>query len=75
MDSFTGRVASQYYIYTCMAYCYRRSSMVCLSIGLSVTIASPAETAEPIEITLGMLSVVGPWKHVLDGSPDTHAQG
>jgi len=56
---------SQYYVYT--AYCYRRSSVVCLSVGRpvglsvclsvcwSVTIVSRAKTAEPIEIPFGML--------------------
>jgi len=32
---------------------YRRSSMVCLSVGLSVTIVSPAKAAKLIEMLLG----------------------
>jgi len=38
------------------AYCYRRSSVVCL-VGLSVhlvTIVSPAKTAETIQMPFGM---------------------
>ena len=37
------------------------------SVGLSVTNMSPAKTAEPIDILFGMLSGVGPRKHVLEG--------
>ena len=36
------------------------------SVGLSVTTVSPAKTAEPIEMLLGMLSRVCPENHVLD---------
>ena len=32
---------------------YRRSSVVCLSVGRSVTTVSPVKTAEPIEIPFG----------------------
>ena len=56
------------YIY--VACCYRRSSVVCLSVCLSVTIVSPAKTAEPIEMPFGLWTLVGPRKHVLDG--DAH---
>jgi len=38
--------------------------MVCLSVGLSVTIVSPAKTAEPIELPFGLWTRVGPMKHV-----------
>ena len=31
---------------------------------------SPAKTAEPIEMPLGLRTGVGPGKHVLDGGPD-----
>jgi len=36
------------------AYCYRRTSVVCLSVCLSVTIASPAKTAEPNHLDCGL---------------------
>jgi len=35
-------------------YCYERSSVVSLSVGLSVAIMSPAKTAEPIEMPFGL---------------------
>ena len=41
--------------------------MVSLSIGLSVTIVSPAKTAEPVDIPFGDLRPVGPRNHVLVG--------
>jgi len=41
-----------------------------LSVGLSVTLVSPAKTAEPIEMPLGLKTRVGPGNHVLDGGPD-----
>jgi len=47
-------------------YCYRRSSMVCWSI----TIGSPAEMAEPIQMLFGTWTWVGSRKHVFDGVPD-----
>ena len=37
--------------------------MVCLSVGRSVTIVSPAKTAETIEIKFLLWSRVGPRKH------------
>jgi len=55
-------------------YCYRPSSVVCrsvcLSVGLScrsVTLLSPAKTAEPIEMPFGLWTQVVPRNHVLDG--------
>ena len=52
-------------------YCYRPSSMVVsLSVGLSVTLVSPAKTAEPIKMPFGFRTRVGPGNHVLDGGPD-----
>jgi len=48
------------------ANCYRRSSVVCLSVGLSVTIVSPAKTAEPVEKPFGAWTKMGPRKHGLD---------
>ena len=38
-----------------------------LSVCLSVTIVSPAKTAEPIEMPFGVWTRVGARKHVLDG--------
>ena len=35
-------------------YCYRPSSVVCLSVGRSVTLVSPAKAAEPIEMPFGL---------------------
>jgi len=50
--------------------------MVCLSVGLSVcrsvTVVSPAKTAEPIDILFGLWTRVGPRNHVLDGGADVH---
>ena len=41
----------------------------------SVTLASPAKTAEPIEMPFGLRTWVGPGNHVLDGGPDPHGKG
>jgi len=53
------------------AYYYKRSSLVCLSaclsFGRSITIVSPAKTAEPIEMPFVLWTQVGLRKHVLDG--------
>jgi len=51
------------------------SSVVCQLIGLSVTLVSPAKTAEPIEILFGLRTWVGPGNHVLDGGPDPPWEG
>ena len=40
--------------YVDAVYCYRRCSVVCRSLGLSVTIVSPAKKAEPIELPFGL---------------------
>jgi len=40
-----------------------------LSVGLSVTLVSPAKTAEVIEMLFGLRTRVGPGNHVLDGGP------
>ena len=69
--------------YVHAAYCYRRSSVVCPFVGLSVcrsvfrslTIASPAKTAEPIEMPFWLLNRVGPRNHVLDGGLDPPCEG
>jgi len=53
--------ALQYYVD--VAYCYRRSSVVCLS----VLLVSSAKIAEPIRMQFGMLSQVGPGNQVLNG--------
>jgi len=57
------------------AYCYRPSSMVYLSVCLSVTVVSPAKTAEPIEMPFGLRNRVGPRNHVLHGVQIPHGQG
>jgi len=48
--------------------------VVCLSVGLSVglsfTIVSLAEMAEPTEMPFWMWTRVGPRNHVLDRDPD-----
>ena len=45
------------------------------SVGLSVTIVSPAKTAEPIEMPFGLWIPVGLRNHVLDGCSDPNAKG
>jgi len=42
-----------------------------LSVGLSVTVVSPAKTAQPIEMPFGLRNRVGPRNRVLDGDADT----
>jgi len=46
-----------------------------LSVGLSVTVVSPAKTAEPIEMLFGLKTWVGPGNHVLDGSISPTGKG
>jgi len=53
-------------MYVDAVYCYRSSSTVCRS----VTLVSPAKTAELIEMPFGLRTRVGPGNHVLDGGPD-----
>jgi len=48
---------------------------VAWSVGLSVTLVSPAKTAEPIEMPFGLRTRVDPGNHVLDGCPDPHGNG
>jgi len=50
------QAASQYNVDA--VYYYKRSSMVCLTVCRSVTIVSPAKTAEAIE----MLFVLWTWR-------------
>jgi len=62
---------------TCVhaACCYRLSGVVCRSVCPSVTVVSPAKTAEPIEMPFGLRTWVDPGNHVLHGSPDPHRNG
>jgi len=48
----------------------RVSWSVGLSVGQSVTLVSPAKTAEPIEMPFGLRTWVGPRDHVLDRGLD-----
>jgi len=48
---------------------------VAWSVGLYVTIVSPAKTAEPIEMPFKLWTRLGPRNHVLDEGPDPHAKG
>jgi len=58
-------------VYVDAVYCYRPSSMACRS----VTLVSPAKTAEPIEMPFGLRTRVGPGNHVLDGGSDPPWEG
>jgi len=49
--------------------CYRRSSMVSLSVCLSVTTVSPAKTAEPIKMPFETWIRVGPRNNLLRDLP------
>jgi len=48
---------------------------VCLSVGMSVTLVSPARTVEPIEMPFGLRTGVGPVNHILDGGTDLPWEG
>ena len=65
--------------YLDVAYCYRLTNVVRRSVGrfvgLSVTLVSPAKTAEPMEMPFGLRIWVGPWNHVLDGGADPPWEG
>ena len=61
--------------YVDAAYYYRPSSVLCLSVGRSDTIASPAKTAEAIEMPIVMSTQVGPGQYVLDGVLFPHGKG
>jgi len=61
--------------YVDAVYCYRPSSVVCLSVCLSATLVSPAKTAEPIEMPSGLRTWLGPRDHVLDGGSDPPWEG
>jgi len=56
--------------YVDVAYCCRPSSVVCRSVGRSVTLVSRAKTAEPMEMSFGLRTLVGTGNHLLDGCPD-----
>jgi len=43
---------------------------VAWSVGLSVTLVSPAKMAEPIKVPFGLRTWVGPRDRVLDGGSD-----
>jgi len=45
------------------------TDQVAWSVGLSVILVSPAETAAPIEMLFGFRTLVGPRSHVLGGGP------
>jgi len=45
------------------------TEQVVWSVGLSVTLVSPAKTAEPIEMPFRLRTWVGSGNHVSDGSP------
>ena len=57
-------------MYIDAVYCYRPSSVVCLSVCLSVTLVNRAKMAELIEMPFELRIWVGPGNHVLDGGPD-----
>jgi len=61
--------------YVDVAYCYRWSSVVCLSVCWSVMVVSPAETAEPIETPFWVWSLVGPGNRAIDGGPEPTWEG
>jgi len=48
----------------------RAAWSVGLSVSLSVTLVSPAEMTEPMEMLFELSTRVGPENHVLDGGPD-----
>ena len=55
------------------AYCYRLSSVLCLSV---CRLEMPSKTAVPIEMPFGLGTRVGPGNHVLDGgSRSPHGKG
>jgi len=45
--------------YADVSCCYQPSSMVCLSLGLSVTVVNPTKMAGQIEMPFGLRSWVG----------------
>ena len=62
-------------MYVDAAYCYLPrlpSSVVCRSVSLSVTLVSPAKTAEPIKMQFAFRTLVGSGNHVLHGVQIPH---
>jgi len=51
------------------------TDQVAWSVGLSVTLVSPAKMAVPIEMLFGLRTRVGPRNHVLDGVQIPHGKG
>jgi len=51
------------------------TNRVAWSVGWSVTLVIPAETAALIEMPFGLRTPVGPGNHVLDGGPDPPREG
>jgi len=68
--------ATSYAQHEYVAYCYRWSSMVCLSVSLCVlvTTVSPAKMDEPIKMPF-WCGLVGWRNHLLDGGPDPSREG
>jgi len=67
LDSMRVRLSlgrTQYYVYVDAAYCYRQSSVVCLSV---CYIREPCKTVEPIQMLFGLLARVGSRNRVLGG--------
>jgi len=63
-------------VYHCVVI---RCSLLLLTLSsvfcLSVTVVSPAKTAEPIEMSFGLWTPVEPSNHVVDGVPDPSCGG
>jgi len=51
------------------------TDQVAWSVGLSLTLVSPAKMAEPIEMPFGLMTRVGPGYHVLDGPRYPYRKG
>ena len=62
------QAASQYFVDTVCLVCLSVRSSLCLSVSQTVTILSPAKTAEPIEMPFGMRTPVGQ-KHCIRRRP------
>ena len=56
-------------------YCYTRFYVVRLCVCASVTLVSPAKTAEQIKMPFGMWARVGPSNHALDVGTDPSGEG
>jgi len=68
----TTEAASHYYVDA--AYCYRWSSVVCLSVGRSIAIVSPVKTTQPNEMPFGVWTWAGPRNHAVDAVQIPHAR-